>query len=370
MNDTKIHSLKLAERYKNTVNMSAIGITDYPEIGKVPDHLKMLSVPTPRPSANEVVVKLCASAMHIDEIYAAQGTALGRFYGPKNVSEDNPALLGSCATGQVVGLGKGTSKFEIGDDVIIIPSEHPQSGSWATYQCFGEQWLMHKPAELSHVEAAAVTMAACVAWGAIGFAKVKSGDRCAVVGASGSIGVMVLQFLKSLDCHVTAVCSGASVKFVREHGADEVVDYTQSDFGDVTNEDEKYDVVFDCVGGRQIEDSAFRSLKRSGTFETVVGPKQYIGEEKLSWLEFLGVMGHIVWRMIFTRIGKGPKYTFGEKYPRLIIHDAMRQLLEHDIRMPVSKTIPFDIDAVINAVRSITKHREKGRVVIDFNLTE
>jgi alcohol dehydrogenase len=45
-------------------------------------------------------------------------------------------------------------------------------------------------------------MAACVAWGAIGFAKAKPGDRCVVVGAIGAIGVMVLQFLASLGCGV------------------------------------------------------------------------------------------------------------------------------------------------------------------------
>ena len=44
---------------------------------------------------------------------------------------------------------------------------------------------------------------------------------------------MVLQYLKSLDCYVTAVCSGASEAFVRKYGADEVVDYTKQDFGDL-----------------------------------------------------------------------------------------------------------------------------------------
>ncbi len=197
-----------------------------------------------------------------------------------------------------------------------------------------------------------------------------SGDRCAVVGASGAIGAMTLQFLKSMGCHVTAVCSGTNADFVLGYGADEVVDYTKEDFGDVAADAEKYQAVFDCVGGREIEASAFRALKRSGTFETVVGPMQYIVEKKLSWFEFVGVMAHILWRMISTRIGRGPKYTFGEKYPRLVIQEAMQQLLAHDIRMPVSKTIPFEIDAVRDAVRSLTTHRQKGRGVVVFALTK
>lgn len=53
--------------------------------------------------------------------------------------------------------------------------------------------------------------------------------------------------------------------------------------------------------------------------------------------------------------------------PTHFIHDAMEQLLKYDNRMPVPKTIPFKIDAVIESVRSLTTHREKGRTVIDFD---
>lgn len=358
-----------ALEYDSATSMQAIGMTQFPKIGAVADTLEMLTVPVPRPASGEVAIRIAASAMHIDEIYAAQGTALGRFYGPKNVSKSNPALLGSCATGKIVAVGAGASKFDIGDEIIVIPSEHPQAASWAEYQCFAEKWIMHKPPELTHVEAAAATMASCVAWGAIGFAKPKPGDCCLVVGASGAIGVMIMQFLKSLGCHVTAVCSGASASFSRAYGADAHVDYTQVDFADhATSHGIEYDLVFDCVGGREVEASAYRSLKKSGAFLTVVGPKQYIGQEKLSWPAITRVLGHIALRFAITRLNGGPKYFFGEKYPRLVVADAMAQLLKHNIRMPVPETIPFANDAVKTAVEKLLTHREKGRTVIDFGL--
>lgn len=358
----------LAEQFMAADTMDAIGITHYPKIGEVAEALQMLRVATPRPEKDQVAVRMAASSIHIDEIYAAQGTALGRFYGPKNVSSETPFVLGSSVSGTVVAVGSDVTKFKVGDEVIAIPSEHMEAESWAIYHCIGEKWLMPKPEQLSHVEAAAVTMAACVAWGAIKFAKIKPGDHCVVVGASGAIVVLVLQFLKTLECHVTAVCSGASEGFVREYGAEEVVDYTKNEFGVVLAGNGHYcDAVFDCVGGRDIEKNAFKCLKKSGTFETVVGPHRYIGEEKLSWPAFLKIMWHIIWRMGITRLNGGPKYTFGEKYPRLIIDDAMEQLLEYDIRMPVHKTIPFELKAVTEAVRSLVTHREKGRSVIDFD---
>lgn len=361
----------ISDQFLTSDTMSAVGMADIPEIGNVADHLKILTVAIPRPEQKQVAVKLAASAMHIDEIYAAQGTALGRFYGPKNVSNSNPYIIGSSVSGTIVALGKNVTGFKIGDEVIAIPGHHMETGSWATYRCINQDMVMLKPKKLTHVEAAAVTMAACVAWGAIGFAKVKASGHCVVVGATGAIGVMILQYLKSMNCQVTAVCSGANAAVAEQYGANEVVDYTKQDFGDVAIANGvRYDAVFDCIGGKNIEASAFRSLKKSGVFETVVGPMQYIGETKLSWLAFTKVMSHIAWRMIVTRLNGGPLYTFGEKYPRYYIKDALAQLLKHNIRMPVADAVPFEINAIQNAVRSLTTHRTKGRLIIDFTLGE
>lgn len=357
----------LASEYADTTTMSAVGMTERPEIGGVADSLCMLDVPVPRPSDKEVAVKLVASSMHIDEIYAAQGTALGRFYGPKSVSDTSPYVLGSSVSGTVVALGKEVEGFNIGDEVVVIPSEHSETGSWATYRCVGEKRVMAKPESLTHVEAAAVTMAACVAWAAVMSANDEPNQRCVVVGASGAIGLMILQYLKSRGCHVTAVCSGRNETLVRQLGADEFVDYTKNDFSDSADSGgQKFDAVFDSVGGREIEDRAFQALEKSGVFVTVVGPMKYIGEEKLSWLAFLKVMLHIGWRIVETRLNGGPRYTFAAKYPKLVIKEAFEQLVVHDIRMPIHRVIPFEPDAIVDAVRLLTSHRTKGRLVVNF----
>ena len=152
----------LAGHFVAAHTMSAIGITSYPAIGRVADYLQMLSVTTPRPTKHQVAIKMAASSMHIDEIYATQGTALGRFYGPKNVSKKNPYILGSSVSGTIVAVGSDVNNFQAGDEVIAIPSEHMESASWATYRCMDEKWVMRKPIQLTHVGAAGVTMAACV----------------------------------------------------------------------------------------------------------------------------------------------------------------------------------------------------------------
>lgn len=356
----------LAATYNTAATMQAIGVTAKPPVSEVPDQLKMLAVPIPRPQADEVAIKLGASSMHIDEIYAAQGTALGRFYGPKNVSEDNPYILGSSVSGTVVARGENANAFDIGAPVIVIPNEKGESGSWATYRCVAESMVIAKPVELSHVEAAAVTMAACVGLGVVERSQVRAGARCVVVGASGSVGSMVMQFLKVRGCHVTAVSSGASEEFVRAHGADEVIDYNLHQFGRfLTDHGKRPDAVFDCVGGRDIEANAFEALKPDGVFATVVGPQQYIGERKLGWWEVSKVLGYIARRMLMTRFA-GPRYIFGEKLPREIIAEAIDQVTQHNIRMPVQDVIDFELDLIVNAVQLLSTHRAKGRIVIDF----
>lgn len=358
---------ELNSTYLAADTMQAIGLTAKPEISMVSERLDMLDVTTPRPGASEVAIQLCASAMHIDEIYAAQGTSLGRFFGPQKVSTDNPYVLGSSASGVVVDIGEKVNKFKIGDEVIVIPNETGEFGSWADYRCVAQDRVMSKPESLSHIEAAALCMASCVAWSAISFTRAREGDRCVVVGATGSIGVMILQLLKVRGCHVTAVCSTTSEAFARTHGADEVIDYTKHEFGaSLREKGALQDSVFDCIGGRDTEANAFQALKPTGVFATVVGPTRYIGERKLSWWKFGKLMSYIGYRMLITRL-KGPRYVFAAKYPRLVINDAMTQVVKNDIRMPVQQIIPFELSSIKNAVKLLLTHRAKGRIVIDFS---
>lgn len=129
-----MNNADLAEQFSAADTMEGIGVTSRPKPGGVAEMLEMLRVVTPRPERDQVAVKMAASSMHIDEIYAAQGTALGRFYGPKNVSSENPYLLGSSVSGTIVAVGSDVTKFQVGAEVVAIPSEHMEYASWASYR--------------------------------------------------------------------------------------------------------------------------------------------------------------------------------------------------------------------------------------------
>ncbi|KAA3662975.1 MAG: NAD(P)-dependent alcohol dehydrogenase [Chloroflexi bacterium] len=360
------NSSNLAQTYQSATQMNAIGMTDFPTIGKVVDGLKMIDVPVPRPQAGEVAIKMMASSLYADELYAAQGTALGRFFGPKVVSETEPYIMGSSVAGIIVDVGENVTNWAVGQEIIAIPSQTPVHGVWAEYCCLNQDRLMPKPDGFSFVEAAGIKMAACVSWGAICYGRIKPNNRTLVIGASGGLGIMAVQYLKTLGAHVTGVCSGKNAEMVRAYGADEVVDYTQHNFADLAIQSQQfYDAVFDFVGGIDNEKAGFRALKKSGSYITVTGPVRFIGEKQLSWFELGKVFFHVASKSVLGRIS-GPRYIFGEMKPAKTVHDALTHAVKHQIKMPISQEIPFELDAVKQALSLILSHRAKGRMVIDF----
>lgn len=365
-NNTNKTNLKLVQKYQSSTTMNAIAMTCFPEVGKVVDILKMIQVKIPKPKDEEVVIKMFASALYADEIYAAQGTSLGKFFGPKVVSETKPYILGSSVSGVIVAIGKNVNNLFLGQEVISIPSQTPVHGVWAEYCSLKQERIMMKPISFSFVEAAGIKMPACVSWGAIEHSKIKKGDHSLVVGASGGLGILTVQYLKSLGVDVTGVCSGKNKDLVLKNGANKVVDYTKDNFADLTIEkNELYDCIFDFVGGLETEKNAFRALKKTGKFITVTGPLKFIGEKKLSWFELAKVFSHIAVKSTLGSI-LGPRYIFGEMKPSKTITPAISHAIKHNIKMPISQEISFELEEVKKALTMVLRHRAKGRIVINF----
>lgn len=351
-------------QYKQANLMKAVALTAPPQVGAVAESIQMLHLPIPQPGDEDVVVRIIASTIHVDDINIAQGTALGRFLGPKVVSETEPYILGSSYSGIVVAIGDDVNQFKIGDEVIGIPQEKGEHGSWAEYRCVAAEMVMFKPQELSHEKVAAMIMGSCVAYGILGFAEVKMGDVCLLLGASGGIGSLLIQMLKTKGATVIGVCSAKNADYVLSLGADRVIDYRSDHFPDVLHEEGiQCDLVFDIVGGKELERDAYNVLQPNGKFLTVVGPVQYVGDRKLSWRETIGMFTYIFGRIFLSRF-RGPRYIFSEKYPRLVIDDALRIIIEHDIQIAVAQTVPLELAAMKAALQQVSSHHAQGRIVV------
>ena len=352
---------------KTEQNMKAFGLIKKPIIGNIPNEIQELNVPVPALNKTEVLVKVIASTLHVDDIALAQGTALGRFLGPKEVSENKPYIMGTNFSGIIDSVGNAVTKFKIGDEVIGIPNKTGESGSWATYRSVDQKDIRLKPIELSHQETVSMIIAGCVAYGMILFSKVKKGDQCLVLGASGGIGSMVTQMLKAKGAIVTGLCSTRNIETVKANGADYIIDYMKENFSETLNDKGvKMDLVFDSVGGKELEDESIEVLNKKGKFLTVCGPEKYIGSKKLSWGKVIGMLAYILQSSILSKL-IGPKYVFSEKTPSSIIDEMLEFVIEHNIKVPFDRIIPLQIEELREALVHLSNHKATGRIVIDMN---
>jgi NADPH:quinone reductase-like Zn-dependent oxidoreductase len=127
--------------------------------------------------------------------------------------------------------------------------------AYAEYLAAPASHMALKPANITHEEAAAATLAALTAWQAlVTYAKVKKGDQVIIHAAAGGVGHYAVQIAKHFGAHVIGTASGAKKDFVKALGADEFVDHTSVAFEKVVKD---ADIVIDPIYG----DHVLRSLE-------------------------------------------------------------------------------------------------------------
>lgn len=213
-----------------------------------PSVLKLASIAVPVPKHNQLLIKVHATAitpgdceirtlkMH-PTIYPLFRLALG-------ITKPRNPVLGMYFSGTVVEIGKSVDRLGVGEEVFGCTGF--AMGTNAEYLSVADSaCIIRKPSNLTHVEAAAVPIGALNALHFCKKANLKPAQRMLIVGAGGAIGTFAILLAKLQGVHVTAVDSGIKLELLRDLGADEVIDYTKTDF---TQGSEKYDVIFDVVG--------------------------------------------------------------------------------------------------------------------------
>jgi NADPH:quinone reductase-like Zn-dependent oxidoreductase len=187
-----------------------------------PEVLAEVELPRPEPIGNEVLVAVHAAGLNPTDWKHRAGVM--RFGEP-------PFVLGWDVSGVVEEVGAGVAVLRPGDEVfgmLPYPNGH---GAHAQLVTAPARALVHKPRELSHVEAAALPLAAMTAWQAlVDTADVRPGQRVLVHAAAGGVGHLAVQIAKARGAYVIGTASAAKHDLVLELGADEVIDYRTQDF--------------------------------------------------------------------------------------------------------------------------------------------
>jgi NADPH:quinone reductase-like Zn-dependent oxidoreductase len=146
----------------------------------------------------------------------------------------------------VVAIGENVTAYKKGDRVF----GRNLSGGLAEYCCMNESDIALILDKLSHVQAAALPLAAVTALIALrNKGQVKANQAVLINGASGGIGTFTVQLAKYFNVNVTGVCSTDNVNLVKTLGADEVIDYKMQALESVNTQ---FDLIIDLVGNKKI----------------------------------------------------------------------------------------------------------------------
>ncbi|MCC6462058.1 MAG: NAD(P)-dependent alcohol dehydrogenase [Saprospiraceae bacterium] len=224
-----------------------------------PEVLQLQSVAKPSPKDHEILIRIQATAVNSGDcrLRKADPFAVRFFFG---LFKPGKPILGGVLSGTVEAVGSKVTTFRVGDSVF--GATQLQFGAYAEYICLPETGaLAIKPTHFSHDEAAALPFGGTTAYHFVQQARIQPGQNVLVYGASGAVGSTVVQMAKYFGARVTGVCSTANLALVKHLGADEVLDYTQTDF---SKTGEQYDVVFETVNKAPVS-ACLAVLRKNGT---------------------------------------------------------------------------------------------------------
>ena len=215
------------------------------------------------PTADEVLIKVYASGVNPVDWKIREGLRKEKF------PTDFPLTLGWDVSGVIEEMGNDVHNLHLGDKVYSRP-DPTRNGTYAEYVTVKADQVGLRPQTLDHVQAAAVPLSGLTAWqGLFDHGHLEPGQTVLIHAASGGVGMFAVQFAKWKGATVIGTTSTDNVDFVRELGADRVVDYTREKFEDVLQD---VDLVLDTLGG-DVQKHSIAVLKNGGRLVTTVKPE-------------------------------------------------------------------------------------------------
>lgn len=242
-----------------------------------PDVLSYAEIPRPVPGAHDVLVRVCAVGASIGDHHIVTGKPYVIRPSVGGLIRPGHLVPGSAMAGCVEAAGAQVTALRVGDEVF----GETTAGAFAEFVVVRADRIAPKPRNQSFEEAAATPWAVTPLQALRDAGGVRVGNRVLINGASGGVGSWGVQIAKAFGARVTAVCSPRNVARLRALGADDVIDYTTTDF--VTG-GPRFDVMLDTVGNRSLFDCR-RVLLPTGTLVSTSG-----GNSGLRWLRRFAAM--------------------------------------------------------------------------------
>lgn len=309
------------------------------------DVLGLRDIDRPEIGDDEVLVRVHAAGLDRGVWHIMTGLPYPIRLAGYGLRAPKTGVPGMDVAGVVEAVGGDVTRFQPGDEVFGIGK-----GTFAEYARASESKLAPKPSNLTFEQAAAVAISGSTALqGLRDHARVETGQKVLIIGASGGVGSYAVQLAGVFGADVTAVCSTTKVDMVRALGADHVIDYTQEDFAEG---EQRYDVILD-IGGNASLSRLRRALTPKGTL-VIAG-----GETSGRWLGGTDrqlraiVLSPFVGQKLKTFVSK-------ENHEDLIV---LKELIEAGKVTPVIDR-NYPLSEAPQAIRYLEQGHARGKVVI------
>lgn len=314
-------------------------------------------VPEPALGDQDLLIRVDAAGLnHLDERIRAGEFAAILPYKPA-------VILGHDLAGTVIRTGRDVTGFAVGDRVYARPRDL-RIGTFAERIAVDQADVAPAPTSVGTVEAASLPLVALTAWQAlVEEGEVRAGQKVLIHAGAGGVGTIAIQLAKHLGATVATTVSGRNADFVRELGADVVIDYRTQDFA---TELSGYDFVLDPLGGENVLKS-LGVLRRGGKVVGISGPPTpaFAKAAGLNPLVRLAITA-------LSRKVRAAAKKLGVDYEFLWVHasgDQLRriaQLVDAGVIRPVvGATFPFARTA--QALQSLGASSIRGKAVIDVS---
>ena len=311
--------------------------------------------PTPKATDGHVVIRVRASSFNYHDVFTVKGMP--------GIKVPLPVVIGLDMAGDIVQVGPGVTGWAPGMRVLVNPLNKKKGlmgemldGGMAEFCLVSADQLIPIPDRVTYEEAASLPVAYGTAHRMlVTHNTVKKGDKVVILGASGGVGTGCVILSKLLGAEVIA-CAGGPEKMqkLKDMGADEAINYTETDFSKWAVE--KYgkpqrrsyeggvDVVINFTGGDTWVPS-LRCLKRGGKLLVCGATAGYDPKEDLRY----------VWSFELQIIGSNSFYD-----ENLI---ALMQLIdEGKIKPVIDKVVP--LEGAAEGLRLIQDRHVIGKVVV------
>ena len=261
--------------------MKAIGINEFG--GR--EQLQFLELPAPKPEANEILIRVTAAGINPVDWKIREG------YLKERLPYKFPIILGWDAAGIVERVGSAVHDFEVGDAVMTFARKPIiQWGTYAEYIAVPVGQVAAAPSGLSLEEASVLPLAGLTAYQSLFDAiKLHEGQTILIHAGGGGVGGYAVQLAKLAGAAVITTASAGKHSFVKELGADWIIDYQKDDFVSAIREryPEGIDAAFDTVGA-EVQQRSAEVVKRGGQLVSI------LALDDTAKMESLGIEPHYV----------------------------------------------------------------------------